>query len=240
MKRVLIIALSVLTIISCKNNQDKNANEIKDSTKQNVSKVIEKELPYFDSTTMSKNGEVGYQDTFSVDKLKFRVIHHDTLFDGIIQKFEQGKWGEVLSFESLGNHNNYFVDKDLNNDGYNDICLEWKWDMETFFYNPKLKTFTNKSIRLPSSWYLIDKEKGIYCNYQEGKTADATSELYTIKNFEKVVLAHIEFKSRADDNQILDKAELYKDKSKVEELKVNKDEEFNYVKWWTENYKRVL
>jgi len=240
MKRVFLIVLSALTIISCTSYQDKNATEIKDSTKQSESKVIEKELPYFDSTTMSKNGEVGYQDTFSVDNVKFRVIHHDTLFDGVIQKFENGKWIELLSFESLGNHNNYFVDKDLNNDGYNDICLERKWDMETFFYNPKQKTFLNKSLVLSQSWVLIDTARSIYCDYLQYKTADATSELYTIRNFEKIVLAHIEFKAKADDNQELDKATFYKDKTKIEELKVNKDEEFDYIKWWTENYKRVI
>ena len=120
-----------------------------------------KELPYYDPSTMSKNGGQGYQDTFSVDHILFRIIHHDSLYDGIVQKKERGKWTEVLRFENLGNHNDYFINKDLNNDGYPDICLEWKWDMETFFYNPQQKTFLKQSVWLPHEWYLLDQAKGI-------------------------------------------------------------------------------
>jgi len=112
--------------------------------------------------------------------------------------------------------------------------------METFFYDPNLKSFSKKSLRLSSNWSLIDKTKGIYCNYQGSKTADATSELYYVKNFDKIVLGYIEFKSREDDNQVLDKAILFKNKTKIEELSISKDEEFDYIKWWSENSKRVL
>ena len=197
-----------------------------------------KELPYYDPSTMSKNGGQGYQDTFSVDHILFRIIHHDSLYDGIVQKKERGKWTEVLRFENLGNHNDYFINKDLNNDGYPDICLEWKWDMETFFYNPQQKTFLKQSVWLPHEWYLLDQAKGIYCNYQETKTADASSELYTIRHFTKVVLAHIEFTARADDNQIVDKAILYKEKTKPRQLKL--DDDFDYIAWWKKNYQQLL
>jgi len=240
MKKTITITLLALTIISCNNRQDKIAVLTNDTTKSNKISAQEKELPYFDSTTMTKTGEEGYQDTFSVDNIKFRILHHDNLYDGIVQKFNNGQWSQILNFENLGNHNDYYVNKDLNNDGYNDICLEWKWDMETFFYDTKLKTFSKKSLRLSSNWALIDKTKGIYCNYQDSKTADATSELYIIKNFDKVVLGYIDFKAREDDNQVLDKVTLYNNRTKIEELNINKDEEFDYRKWWTENYRRVL
>jgi len=107
MKKFIIILLA-LSAVSCINQQDKIAVVSNDATNTSKTFKEEKELPFFDSTTMTKNGEEGYQDTFSVDKIKFRILHHDTLFDGIVQRFDNGKWLDVLSFENLGNHNDYY------------------------------------------------------------------------------------------------------------------------------------
>ncbi|WP_300601303.1 hypothetical protein [Niabella sp.] len=189
---------------------------------------------------MSKAGSIGYQDTFSLDHTTFRVLHHDTLYDGIVQKLDRSGWKDILRFEQLGNHNNYFTNKDLNADGFNDLCLEWKWDMDVFFYDPTQRSFRSKPLRLSYDWHLLDKEKRLYCNYQQTKTASAVSEFYTIQNFDKTVLAHIEFRSMVSDDQVLDKAILFRGQTMMGKIAMNKDAEFDYVKWWRDHYKKLL
>jgi len=242
-----ILFIYCIFFISCNNNQVAKSSTTNEKPKIILVDSIEKELPFIDSNTMFKAGIAGYQDTFSVDKQKFRILHHDSLYDGILQKFQDNSWKNILSFENLGNYNDYYTDKDLNNDGFNDICLYWKWNMQVFFFEPMQKTFSYKPLMLSYNWSLIDTQQGIYCNYQETKTAQAFSELYKIKNNSKYVYYMIDFVANEDDKQNLQNIILYKCKkgnedstTKIKELSAEKNKDFDFQKWWIENYKWLM
>ena len=202
-------------------------------------KLGNENLQFLDST-ISNVGEVGYIDTFSFYGNYFRLIHHDTLYDGILEKYTNGHWEKNIQFEHLGGHNDYYRNKDVNNDNYNDLILEWKWDTEVFLYDPKLKRFTEYSFRHPRDWILLDKKHNIFCDYFDFKFAKQnTSKLYTFKGDKMTVLSSVEFFQDKDDNSKIKKIILYKNKTKVEELKIN-DYEFDYEKFWKKRYKKIL
>lgn len=225
MPRIIFILVCLIPLRSIAQNRDEELH-----------------LPFWDST-IAHAGADGYVDTFSVNNCRFRIVHHDTLYDGIIEKYNEGRWIENITFESLGNHNDYDRTRDVNGDGYNDIILSWKWDTQVFLFNSHFNHFEDDSLWLPDEWEMIDSTRKIFCNYWEHeKVSESHSELYTFKGNKLQVLFHLEFISDSDDEEIK-KLVLFKvvngNKIKVKESPF-KEDDFDYVSYWEKNYKRLL
>jgi len=225
MPRIILILLCLIPLIGITQNRDEELH-----------------LPFWDST-VEHAGPQGYVDTFSVNNCRFRIIHHDTLFDGIVEKYNDGKWLENITFENLGNHNDYDRTRDVNSDGYNDVILLWKWDTEIFLFNNYSNRFDSVSIRLPDEWELIDTTQKIFCNYWEHeKVSESYSDLYTFKGNKLQTLFHLKFIGDKEDEEIK-KIVLFKivngNKIKLKES-LFKDDDFDYVEYWLKNYKKLL
>jgi hypothetical protein len=162
---------------------------------------------------------------------------------------EQGVWKDIIVFENLGNQNDYRIEDDVNGDGYNDICLLWKWHMEVFFYDAAKQDFITESMTpFPYTWKLLDATNNVYCNEQSGKTADAITDLYTFKGREPYFLYRMFMKvAFMYDKPGPDSLFLYKcidgDVDKLTLVKKWEDDPenpFNYETWWAAHYRELM
>jgi hypothetical protein len=211
-----------------------------------------KELPYFDSLTMFKGGLIGYQDTFTVDSQKFRIIHHDSIFDGVVQKYVNNNWLSIIDFRRLGYKDDYVRTEDVNGDGYNDIITKHTWSGFAYLYNPNQQSFNAKEFSLPFMTYLLDTTRKVYCNYEDVKGIFISSELYTIQNYKQIVHYIVEFKEQYNVEPEFRKATLYKcsngnvkNKIKIRNLtrkevvQIYSEKNANYINWWRTQYKKM-
>lgn len=147
-------------------------------------------LPYWD-TTLWHSGSQGYKDTFSVAGASFRMIHNDTLFDGILEKFEKGNWVVQWIAGSLGRYNDYERTYDLNSDGYKDFIFYWRPYGEVYFFNPARNTFSDTvNCLIDRNWWLLESSRNIYYEVIEGKliSGKVESNLFTFNNTKRIDL----------------------------------------------------
>jgi hypothetical protein len=195
-------------------------------------------LPFLTSD-MSRNQFEGYIDTFTLNSYCFRIIHHDSLYDGNVERYENGSWVTNLQFKNLGNHNGYSRDRDVNNDGYNDIVFYKKWDSDVFLFNKRGNNFYTTSFQHPQEWTLIDSAKNIFCDFFGFKFADKnTSKLYKFHGDSIETLYHLSF-----DEETIDKDRLTIRKvilfnavgKRVRDFPINSPE-FDYIEFWKKFY----
>jgi hypothetical protein len=211
----------------------------------------ELKLPYW-APGMSHTGEDGYIDTFAVAGNKFRIIHHDTLYDGIVEKYANNKWQTIIEFGNLGNHNDYHIDADVNGDGFKDIILDWRWYSQAYLYNKKTKSFDTDFVDLSGEWSLLDTVRNIYCDNENIKGYEKKSELYTFNGNEKISLGVVEFEKTDGENdgdEKMTKMMLYKygsikqGKMLMSKTPLNAEAfgfEFDYIAYWKKRYKKLL
>ncbi len=192
-------------------------------------------------------GADGYIDTFSIGKNHFRLVHHDTLYDGIVEKLENRKWILNIELPVLGNHNDYYFNTDVNNDGYPDFVFLWKWTNEIFLFNPQTKKFRSKSFAFTDDWELLDTARGIYCNWYEAKFLhDYKSQLYVFKNNKPHILYYIKFEVEGDEieQEVFRKMTIMKSsgdgKDKIMKVINTNTDDFEYGSFWKKYYKMLL
>ncbi|MFC4231827.1 hypothetical protein ACFOW1_07990 [Parasediminibacterium paludis] len=205
-------------------------------------------LPYFD-TSMDHSGAQGYIDTFTINNHKFRIIHQDTLFDGTVEKYQNGHWFETMEFENLGNHNDYDISLDLDGDGFRDLIFYWKWNGEVHFFNPIKNEFSDTAnCIIERDWTLIDTSKHIFYENQFGKLihSPAYSNLFILKDAKRIDIATLEISYNPnDDDQNIIGGKLYSNnyKTAIENIiPKNKTSvtDFNYEKFWRDRYLKLI
>jgi hypothetical protein len=243
----LSLIFCMLMIFSCTEKR-KSVNDI--VVVDDTTFISVDELPFW-KEGMEHSGNKGYIDTFSVNNNRFRIIHHDTLYDGIIEKNISGKWQEIFNYERLGTHNDDYKRVDVNGDKYKDIVFECKWDSRAFLFDPEKNSFDTSLVVLENAWQLIDTANNIYCD-NENINREVQSELYTFKGKRKVILYRLEFTRQTiekENDYFVTKRSLFKignsSKDKIlissepmHELVIDYD--FDYVSYWKKIYKKLL
>ncbi len=205
-------------------------------------------LKYYD-TTMDHAGSQGYVDTFTIHNYKFRIVHQDTLFDGVVEVNKNGKWYRTMQFVNLGNHNDYNISFDLDGDGYNDLIFYWKWFGEIHFFDPTKNEFCDRiSSNIGIDWTLLDTSNHIFYENEFGKEMNSPvySNLFTFKNAKRIDIAALNiYFDPNDENGTFIKGLLYKNGSKVQIEKVKPKEkvnidDFDYLKFWKKRYKGLI
>ncbi len=269
MKSRILLQVIVLISFSCKTKTEKNTVNYKDSVtrlQKDTNQILN--LPYW--TSDIDRFSDAYIDTFSVGTNKFRFVNpiatHQTGGNSItLQQFNNGKWTQTnLVLEDNIHGGNFFHTKDINGDGFIDITNATRFTEEVFFFNPKTKSFVDTAAEdeINPDFELIDKEKNIYCDFQElkGMCGQIHSTLYTYKEFKKVNLYDLELYNCTETNNdthlitklILSKCEngsldnLKKIKETVLKEPLNTEDidcnsgYFHYKKYWLEIYKKLL
>jgi hypothetical protein len=244
------VALCLLSLFLTLDSFAQNTELIKIlNSKDSIWKAGHLNLPYWDST-FSHRSERGYNDTFSVFDARFRIIHNENLFDGIVEIYKNKQWITNFQFESLAGHEGYDRTKDVNFDGYKDLIWTMEWDTKVFLFNPKLKKFADTSFTHPHKWALIEKKKKIFCDFWEHwYFTENHSKLYTFEGDKLVVFYYLDFFSNdpkgelEDESKLVEKVVLYKVNGKksikIKEIIVD-SEVFNYLDFWKSNYQELL
>ncbi len=204
-------------------------------------------LPFWDST-MNQAGPEGYIDTFTIDNYKFRIVHQDTMFDGVVEVNKNGEWYRTLEFENLGNHNNYDISNDLNGNGYNDLIFYWKWFGEIRFFDKTKKRFSDTiNCTIGRDWSLLDTAKRIFYEVHEDRLLEPViSNLFIIKNFKRIDLFTLTLTFDRDDEDYIIKEEVLssaKNDKKIENIKLTEKisvTDFDHRKFWNGRYKELL
>jgi hypothetical protein len=274
------VAISLLIWGACKSNTAKEQIALADSSSRYETgspasgnfKADEydlkdySEFPYIDSTRDVFGNS--YIDTFSIAGNRFRVVHE--LSDSFpetatIEKLVGNKWLKRIEFYKQNHFYGFHYNEDVNNDGYNDIVRESRFDSEVYFFNPSIKNFIDSvGAEINYEIHLIDTANKIFCDFQErkGGAGDITSTLYTFKSFHKYDLFQLQLyngDSNDDSNSIITKLILNKcingnpDLLKqIEVIKLDKpintevsDENgnqayFDNKQFWFKRYKKLL
>lgn len=205
-------------------------------------------LPYY-NTSMFHEGPKGYVDTFTIHNYKFRIVHQDTMFDGVVERYENGNWHRTIQFENLGNHNDYDISLDLDGDGFRDLIFYWKWYGEIHFFDTSKNEFCDTAnCNIGRDWTLIDTAKHIFFEDDFGKLMDSPvfSNLMTFKKSKRIDIARLEvnFEARNEDQNISDCNLLLDGQDKPVEKFIPKDKVdvalFDYQKFWEERYKKLI
>jgi hypothetical protein len=206
-------------------------------------------LPYCDSSMPHHSGSTGYIDTFTIHNYKFRIIHQDTMFDGVVEKYQNGNWYRIMKFENLGNHNDYDVSLDLDGDGFRDLIFYWKWHGEIHFFDPLKNEFCDTiNCDIRRDWALIDTANRIFFENDFGKLLNSpvSSNLFTFRSAKRIELASLEInfeKDSVDDNIINCKLSLAKQNKTIEKFVPPKKIDvvlFDYQKFWEKRYKKIM
>ena len=205
-------------------------------------------LPYYNSS-ISHEGAKGYIDTFTVHNYKFRIIHQDTIFDGVVERYMNGNWYRTMQFENLGNYNDYDVSLDLDGDGFHDLIFYWKWYGEIHFFDTAKNNFCDTAnCNIGRDWTLIDTTRHIFFEDDFGKLmySPVSSNLMTFKNSKRIDIASLEVNFEADkeDQNIINCNLFLNGQDKPVEKFVPKDKVdvmlFDYQKFWKERYKKLM
>ncbi len=228
----------------------------------NAAKATSAKVLSYKDSGISQTGSQGYIDTFTVAGNNFHLIHHDTLFDGLIEKKINNNWIKCFDIE-LGNHNGYSL-KDVNLDGYTDFLHDWKRYSEVYFFDPLKQNFSDTPLAAIAFEYtLIDTSRKIFCDFQEGKgmCGQISSLLYTFHGFAKYYLYNLELYN-CDTTLNTDKQVYFDFVTKLilskclsgdadslkrigetvlrKPMDIWSDSSFDYKKYWTKRYKKLL
>lgn len=267
-----IISLSFLLILlACNPSKIKEDKTLKDTI--GLSRIDTAQyvgLPYW-ADSLDRFSDA-YIDTFSVAGNKFRFVNPiRTDYSGghsiTLQKFINANWINTnITLEDNARRGcSFFHNDDINGDGYSDIVNIIGFTGVVYFYNPKINSFIDTSATEPVNltWVLLDKQKNIYCDFQElkGMCGQIHSMLYTFKGFERYNPYDLELYNCDNDNyqDIITKFILRKcnngniDSAKiVQEIKLTKplntqqtDQDgnsnyFDFEKYWQQKYKVLL
>jgi hypothetical protein len=279
MKLVLIKLFSFCILFSSCKTKYKNhsVSTAENNTKQKtiIDTINYSTLPYW-TDSINRFSEA-YIDTFSVGENKFRFVNpiasHRTGMNIItLQKFVNNKWTKTkLTLEDSPHGGYYYHNQDVNGDGFNDIVFGYRYTETVHFFDPSKNNYIveGSSDFINPNWFLIDKKKNIYCDFQEykGLCNQIHSQLYTYNGFQKVKLYDLKLDNCSNTNNennlihklVLSKF-LYVDKDSteiIEEIKLDNpiDTEkgellkqysdnsyyyFDYRKFWKDRYKKIM
>ena len=246
MKWIPLVCLVVLGLGSCRQDPQKGISSAQDT-----------------ATLAKKAAQSAEKDTnhtelineTTIEGTEWRVFDHVLLHDAKIQKKINGQWVSVKDISYVYRSKNPVI-KDVNNDGYEDIVIEPEKEAAyAYFYDPKTKSF-RESVELPSQidkCVLIDKEQNIYCGFSYENIENTTSTLFTFKDFEPyyyhvIKFVSMEFRSEGTKEYHPVASTLYEcdfDSGDTRILKLNlvkgnDCEGFDYVGFWKRNYKKLL
>lgn len=217
----------------------------KEWIKGDIDTALYNNLSYWD-TTISHASSQGYKDTFSVAGASFRLIHNDTTFDGMLEKFENGDWVVQWIAQVLGNHNDYDRTYDLNGDGYKDFIFYWKWFGEVHLFDPSKKTFSDTvNCQIERNWWLLDSARNIFYEVIQGKLMSGTveSNLFTFNKFKRIDLLSLDLNYDRDADDDIITGGMLKDTANhiitrdVKPTKKTDVTEFDYYTFWKKQYK---
>lgn len=148
-------------------------------------------------------------DTFYVNKVKFKIRLEDTTKENVvIEKFENNKWKAIDSFFDAAK---YIRSIDIDKNGFPDIAVWQKLSYDVYLFNPQNNIFVssgeystrdlNDSIYYDLTYtgkefdeqkmQLIDKDLGLFFDYQPEKSGQFVSHLFQIKNYKRIELGVI-------------------------------------------------
>lgn len=255
--KLLVLVFSVV-FIACNSNRHPDAPIVKVDTliakktwalqMMNHKNLVDtnkyQRLPFWD-TTISHSGAQGYIDTFTIYNTQMRIIHQDTLFDGVVEVRKDGQWIRTLEFENLGNHNDYDRMQDLDGDGNKDLIFYWKWFGEIHFFDTAKKSFCDtENCTIGSDWTLLDTARHIFYEEEFGKLMHSPcySHLFTFKRAKRIEIASLELTYDTEDgDDTFIKGTLYLEGNKrpVESI-LPKEKlgvmDFCYQKFWEDRY----
>ena len=268
----------ILLIVSCRTKQENK--KVMESEKSKIEKKIidtstYSHLPYW-TDSIDRFSEA-YIDTFSVGENKFRFVNpFNTNRTGgnsiTLQNYINNKWSKTkLVLEDNMHGGDFYHDRDINGDGYIDIANYIRYTQAVYFYDPQINSFKDSAAKeeLNPDWFLIDKAKNIYCDFQEykGLCDHIHSTLYTYKGFKKILLFDLTLYNCSETNnetnlitklilskylpqntdslKLIEEIKLDKpiDTDKGELLKQYSDSSyyfFDYREFWKDRYKKLI
>lgn len=249
MKNICFCLLS-LVLFSCKNEKEKVI--VNDTTHKNAVALNQSK-----EDTLDNNLDGGKMaGNFIVDgiKFKYRVISTDSGYINIVEKFDSKKWIECLVYQHSTKENNIL--NDINSDGFTDISNEWRWASDIYLYNPKIKNFIKEPIAILNDFHELDTKEKIFYELSIFKSTQNGTNLFKIDDSKRIDLFSIDFiddstESSEDSRGIYDNViigyNLYKGNylesyncKLLKTVYLNKSNDFDYQKFWEENYKLLL
>jgi hypothetical protein len=209
-----------------------------------------KDLPFYNDG-MPHTSSQGYVDTFTINKQLFRIIHRTNLFDGMVERKQHGKWYMMLDLETIGNHNDYDISKDLDGDGYRDLIASFKWFSKIYLFDSKKNAFNDSNALIVQEvWELLDTARLIYYEERWGKMLpndSISSNIFTFKNGNRVDFASYQIIHKTDKDGVenFEKGTLYlKNASKPYEIILPKKktdvEDIDFKKFWKQRYLKII
>jgi len=245
----ILFCINIIYCVACHAN-DTSAKSIQqaiaDTPRLQIDTATYASLPYWNDT-IAHNGSLGYIDTFSIAGNRFRIIHQQELFDGIVEVWRNGYWYKHIEWENLGNHNDYYRDKDLDGDGYNDLIFYWKWFGEVRFFEKATGRFTDTVCCYVSyTWELLDTARNIYYEVLEGRFQQpVTSTLFTFKGHKRSDLFKLQLLFNKDEDELIIRRQILTNATgvKLSEIKPAKAVSvmnFDHEQYWKSRYKKLL
>ncbi|MDE1191130.1 MAG: hypothetical protein PW786_03200 [Arachidicoccus sp.] len=196
---------------------------------------------------------------FIVNKTQFRIRVYDTsdYKNSLVLEKYKTKWIVVDTFD----YHRAIYFKDFNYDGFVDFGLLDKWESEVCLFNPTKNLYVKSGFYSDASFdddlhtdtshmQLVDKNEQVYFDYLDYKREEWYSTLFQIKNYKRIELGVIDNEtkySEKDSGYITTKVIVHKilnnddgNEKLIQEIKWNKDEEFDYSKYWKNNWQKFL
>jgi hypothetical protein len=135
------------------------------------------------------DNEVPDTSNFNENGFKFRLLEDTANYRYAIERLENTQWKTLDSFDRprvLGM-------EDWNKDGYLDISMGQKWNINMALFNPTKNAFEKPfDIGEPNGAFLLDAKKQLYYSMLTNKFEDEHSQLFTIENYRQILRGYIE------------------------------------------------
>ncbi|WP_153797054.1 hypothetical protein [Foetidibacter luteolus] len=139
---------------------------------------------------------------------------------------------------------------DMNNDGYKDFVTYYHDFNEVYFFDYTKNTFRDTPVDVPITFGVLDSGKSIYWGYRDAQYSEEYdySILYTYNEFAPRVIYKLVYKTDPESNgqTKVNVILLYRFKNGdysnpvfVKKIKTAKPGDFNYRKYWKENWKKL-
>ncbi|MFL9483154.1 hypothetical protein ACI6Q2_10295 [Chitinophagaceae bacterium LWZ2-11] len=196
------------------------------------------------NTNLSK----GFIDTFSIQNTfyRIRIYNYDSC---LVEKYIEQRWMQDLFFVRNQWNQNRIV-KDINLDGYPDLAIEWRFQVEVHLYNPISKAFSKEShFSLTKDVTTADSTKKLFYDLRTAKIFEG-GRLYNLQNDTPYVYYRFIVDYYPNDENFTDSihaVKLYRCKNGNEDdtvfMKQLNPKDFIWydsISFWRKNWKRLI
>lgn len=210
-------------------------------------RLVNPALFYLDTTIIQNNSIFkfwrGIPDTVHTDN------GQDTMKNKLLIE-RLTKLKDTILFADYIRDGDYYVG-DMNDDGFADFTTFYHDYDEIHFFNPARNNFDAETVDMPNLSAVVDPVRRIYCGYYDAMYGNRYpySVLYKYKGNTPYFYYQLKFitigeygenDSVTHINLVRFKNGNYDDTFFVKEIKTGKPGNFDYEKYWKQNYKKLL